>query len=291
MPRDTRRANDERSHTDDSRRGERAESEQLPAAELAVAAEPHFDRGASRERALLDVDDERARTDATAVRDEFLAIASHDLRNILNNMMMFATLITDHVCAEERDEQVRKHAQRIVSSGSRMNRLIGDMLDVASIDSGRFEVIPDATELHPLLSEAVMSFEAAASAREVSLVSSIAPAPLAARFDATRMRQVLSALLSNAIAHSPAGGAVSVEAELHGDEVQLCVRDTGAGIAAAALEQIFDRFAHFATGGRRRLGLGLFISRAIVQAHGGRIWAESEVGHGAAFFVTLPRSL
>ncbi len=170
-----------------------------------------------------------------------------------------------------------------------MNRLIGDLVDVVSIEGGRFAIAPASYDAKALIREVVETFRPTASAKGISL-NATTEGSLLVRLDHERIFQVLTNLLSNAIKFTDQHGTISVRVAPVGSEVRFSVADTGAGIAADQLESIFERFWQVSQGDRRGLGLGLFISRCIVEAHGGRIWTESEVGKGSTFFFVLPGS-
>ena len=236
-----------------------------------------------------DLVSERARSDdALATRDAFLGVVSHDLRNMLTSMIGYATLIAKDVSLEDHVERIRTNTQRIHRSGARMNRLIGDLVDVASIEAGALAVAREVGDPVQVVTEAVDAFQAQASARDISLVLEIASSPSLIAFDPARILQVLTNLLSNAIKFTPANGKVVVGVERIGDEMRLAVSDTGPGIPTDQLETVFARFVQVTKNDRRGVGLGLYISKSIVQGHGGRIWAESTMGQGSTFFITLP---
>lgn len=266
---------EERANADETLREERAEHVAL----------------LSREREDTDKDlfNERARADdALATRDEFLGIVSHDLRAMLNAMVGFAALIAKDVGPDHQVEAVRSHARRIQRSGAHMNRLVGDLVDVASIEAGSLAVSREIRDPGEVVTEAVENFQAQASASGVSLVAEIGrPVPLVA-FDPARILQVLTNLLSNAMKFTPRGGRIVARVERIGDDTRFSVSDTGVGIADQKLEAIFVRFHQVTKNDRRGVGLGLYISKCIVQGHGGRIWAESKSGDGSTFYFTLP---
>jgi signal transduction histidine kinase len=244
-----------------------------------------------RERGETDKDllSERARSDdSLAMRDEFLGIVSHDLRNLLSTMILSARLIEEAVLQDDHAEAVHRYAQRTARAGLRMERLIGDLLDVSSIDAGALKVVCQWADITEVISEAVQTFEAQAAAHRVALTTEIVPSSFAAAFDPARILQVLVNLVGNAIKFTPPDGNIVVRSEQVGATIQLSVRDTGAGIPPDKLDLIFRRYVQSATGDRRGLGLGLYISKCIVQGHGGRIWAESTPGNGSTFFVALP---
>jgi signal transduction histidine kinase len=223
-----------------------------------------------------------------ATRDEFLGVVSHDLRNLLATMVSSAELIATDALREDRREHVLSHAQRIRRSGGRMARLIGDLLDVASIDAGRLAVTPEVVDPAQVVVEAVETFQAQASSRGVSLAAEIERPSSPATFDPARVLQVLTNLLSNAIKFTPENGSVTVRLERMTDELRFTVRDTGVGISAENRDAVFERFGQVAANDRRGLGLGLYISKCIVQGHGGRIWVQSKPGEGSTFCFTLP---
>jgi signal transduction histidine kinase len=169
-----------------------------------------------------------------------------------------------------------------------MDRLIGDLVDIASIDAGKLAVTPATQDLSILIAEAADTFRATASAKGVSLGTRIDAAPLLAAFDHHRILQVLANLISNSLKFTPQGGIITISGEREAGNVRVSVRDTGSGIPGEALGRIFDRFSQVGKNDHRGLGLGLYISRCIVEAHGGRIWAESQPGAGSILCFTLP---
>jgi len=162
------------------------------------------------------------------------------------------------------------------------------LVDVASIEAGVLAVTREVGDPAAVLTEAVDAFQVQAATAELALTAEFeSPLPLAA-FDAARILQVLTNLLSNAIKFTPAPGRIVVHAGGFGDEIRFAVTDTGVGIAKDNLEAVFVRFLQVAPNDRRGVGLGLYISQAIVQGHGGRMWAESQLGQGSTFCFTLP---
>ena len=168
-----------------------------------------------------------------------------------------------------------------------MKRLIGDLIDVASIEAGRLMVAREVGDPVAAVTEAVEAFQAQASASGVSLRAEVVEPLPRVLLDSARIFQVLINLLSNAIKFTPGGGSIVVHVECVGPDLCFAVRDTGAGIPADRLEAVFERFVQVRDD-RRGMGLGLYISKCIVEGHGGRIWAESTLGHGSSFLFTLP---
>jgi signal transduction histidine kinase len=222
-------------------------------------------------------------------RDDFLAIVTHDLRDLLGGIVMNAAVITKSSPQDEAGRSILAQAEGIQRYAARMNRLIGDLTDVASIDAGKLAIAPAVRDLAILIGEVGDSFKPTASAKGISVSTQIAARPLLAAFDGDRILQVLANLVSNALRFTPEGGKVTIAGEREGANVRLSVADTGSGIPEGALDSIFERFSQAGAKDRRGgLGLGLYISRCIVEAHGGRIWAESRPGAGAKVLLTLP---
>ncbi len=232
---------------------------------------------------------ERDRGDAiVAARDDFLAMVSHDLRTLLGGIALHAELQVRNAgedAAGQRNLMAGQSIQRLVA---RMNRLIGDLLDVTSIEAGRLAMTAERQDVQPLIRDALQAFHPTASAKGISLEATFAEGPLVATVDHDRILQVLANLLSNAIKFTPTGGAIRVGVAPVGHELRFCVTDTGHGIATEHLQAIFERFWQVTGGDRRGLGLGLYISRCIVEAHAGRIWAKSDINQGTAVWFTLP---
>jgi signal transduction histidine kinase len=169
-----------------------------------------------------------------------------------------------------------------------MNRLIGDLLDVSRIESGRLVVDPHPQSVEPLLAEAAEMLTPLAATRGLTFrapVEAELPRVLA---DTSRVLQVISNLGGNAIKFTPPGGMVLLTAEHAGSEVRFAVTDTGPGIPEEQLPHIFSRFWQAHGTDRRGIGLGLSIAQGIVEAHGGRIWVTSRLGEGTRFFFTIP---
>jgi signal transduction histidine kinase len=271
---------DERNDADETLRLEREEYARTLVRFLPLERE-------STDRYLLT---ERDRSDdALANRDDFLAIVAHDLRDLIGGVVMSTALLSKRAPQNEDGADILAETKRIERYAARMNRLIGDLVDVASIDAGKLAVIPATGDLAILIAEAVDIFRATASAKGVLLKTRIDAAPLLAAFDHQRILQVLANLISNSMKFTPPGGTITIGGEQDAGSVRLSVRDTGGGIPDHALERIFERFSQVDKHDRRGLGLGLYISRCIVEAHGGRIWAESQPGEGSKISFTLPR--
>lgn len=220
---------------------------------------------------------------AVAARDELLGIVAHDLRNPLGAIRMRAIVLGKRAESEE----ARKHARSIENVTMRMGFLINTLLDVATLDAGRFSVTPVPCDVTDLLSDVIEMFGSLAASKQIQL-DRREVSQLTIRADRERTIQVLSNLVGNAVKFTPQGGQVSIAAERRNDAVCFVVSDTGPGIAQEDLSHVFNRFWKHEVPGKKGTGLGLFIAKGIVDAHGGRLWVESAIGRGSAFYFTLP---
>ncbi len=232
---------------------------------------------------------ERARSDdELAHRDDFMGIVSHDLRNLLSGIAMNAGLVAKQAASSEEGQRTVFGMKRIERYVARMNRLIGDLVDVVSLDAGKLKTQTGPSDAATLLVEAVEAFAGNAAEKGISLDAAPIEGALTGQFDRDRMLQVLSNLIANALKFTARGGSIVVHGARVGDAIHLSVQDNGMGIPEPMLESVFERFWQVGKHDRRGLGLGLYISRCIVEAHGGKIWVESAVGAGSTFHVTIP---
>jgi signal transduction histidine kinase len=225
-------------------------------------------------------------------QDEFLSVASHELKTPLTTLKLLAQMslrrLRDGDSPRERD-----HAAHMEAAIIRMERLINDLLDVSRIQSGRLALRLERCDLTRLCRETVAT-EATASGRDIVLRAPTRPVYVQA--DAERIAQVVIYLLTNALKYSQSTSpAPTVRLRRAGGEASVVVQDDGSGIAPEALPHIFERFyrapgAQTQSGSSVGLGLGLYITREIIERHGGRIWVESALGKGSRFCFTLPLS-
>jgi PAS domain S-box-containing protein len=239
---------------------------------------------------LLDAErDARERAEAASrMREDLVAIVSHDLRNPLSAITMSATLLQASIPS---DSRATKQLETIVRSADRMRRLISDLLDMASIDAGRLAVEPVPQPAAALVQEAVEMLQPVATDKSLRLEAGDVEPSLAVRADKERILQVLSNLVGNAIKFTREGGAIVVDARRDGELARFTVADTGHGISPEQMLHLFDRYWQAKRDGRLGIGLGLSIAKGIVEAHGGNIWAESVLGKGTTFHFTLPSAL
>jgi signal transduction histidine kinase/DNA-binding response OmpR family regulator len=225
---------------------------------------------------------------ATRARDEMLAVVAHDLRNPLSTISLGAELLLDTTEDDAAHAFHRRHLSTVKRSAERMNRLIQDLLDVTRVAGGKMALAPQEEDLSSLLGEAAAMLRPLAEARGIGFGTRGMQGLPRLRVDGARIMQVISNLVGNAIKFTPEGGTVTLAAACEGGDLRISVVDTGTGISPEALPHVFGRFWQADDADRRGLGLGLAIARGIVEAHGGRIWVESEVGRGSIFQFTLP---
>ena len=234
--------------------------------------------------ALLDVTPIRR---LETVRRDFVANVSHELRTPLTVVSGFAETLQDpSLAADDRD----RFAATILANTRRMQRIVDDLLDLSRMESGGWRPNPVHADIRAVVQEIFSGARSLADQHEIALVSAL-PADVSSVYaDPTALRQVLSNLVDNALRHTTSG-SVNIAARADGDGVLLCVRDTGAGISAEHLPRIFERFYRVDAARSRHdggTGLGLAIVKHMVEAHGGRVHAESSTGGGTTICVFFP---
>jgi PAS domain S-box-containing protein len=229
----------------------------------------------------------RAAVRATQLRDQVLGVVAHDLRNPLSTILMQTSALKRQGPESERRSQ--KPMEVIHRVANRMNRLIQDLLDVARMEAGELKIERARLSAGELIAEAMDMQRPLASSSSLELRVEVDPDVAEVWGDRNRLLQVFENLIGNAIKFTQAGGRITAGATSRDDEVVFWVADTGSGIASENLPRVFDRFWQATKTGRRGAGLGLPITKGIVEAHGGRIWVESTAGRGSTFFFTIPR--
>jgi signal transduction histidine kinase len=214
---------------------------------------------------------------------DFLAVVSHDLRTPLNALLVATSLITERASS---DSVYARETVIIRRAAHQMLRLISDLQDLALLEVDRLRLIPKLSSVEELLTRIIDLSEPLALEKGIHLHVEIDESREVFA-DPDRIVQVLGNLITNAIKFTPTEGTISIEASICGSEVRFMVRDTGAGIECRELSQVFDPYWQSAKS-RTGAGLGLFIAKMLVEAHGGRIWLESELSKGTTFYFTLP---
>ena len=214
---------------------------------------------------------------------------SHELRTPLNAIIGFSHVLRQRLFGEINETQ-DENLGDILSSGNHLLSLINDVLDLSKVEAGLIELEVGAFSLREALERGVVMVRERATGNGLRLSLELTPEIDIVRGDERRLRQVVFNLLSNAVKFTPAGGSVVVSTARADGEVQVAVTDTGPGIALDDQERIFEEFQQTAVGISQRegTGLGLALSKRLVELHGGRIWVESELGAGSRFVFTLP---
>jgi signal transduction histidine kinase len=221
-------------------------------------------------------------------KSDFLATMSHELRTPLNAIIGFSEVLQEQMFGELNERQLA-YVEDVLEAGRHLLSLINDVLDLAKIEAGRMELELSQVAVPGLLRGAVSMHSERASRGGIELALTTEPAEITVAADERRLRQIVFNLLSNAVKFTPRGGRVDISALAQNGQVEIAVADTGPGIAAADLESIFEEFEQTADGKQAEgTGLGLPLSRKLVELHGGRLWAESKPGHGSTFRFTLP---
>jgi len=226
---------------------------------------------------------------ASQHKSDFLANMSHELRTPLNAIIGFSQVLRQRLFGPVNAKQ-EEYLDDILSSGHHLLSLINDVLDLSKVEAGQVELEVASFSLREALRRGVVMVREPASKRGVAVALELAPDVDLVEGDERRLRQVVFNLLSNAVKFTPEGGSIVVASARVDCEVQVSVTDTGPGIVAEDRERIFEEFHQTDVGVQQRegTGLGLALSKRLVELHGGRIWVESEHGQGSCFVFTLP---
>jgi signal transduction histidine kinase len=226
---------------------------------------------------------------ASRHKSEFLANMSHELRTPLNAILGFSQVLRDRLFGDVNEKQ-QEYLDDILSSGNHLLSLINDVLDLSKVEAGQVELDRSPFSLRDVLVSGVATVRERAGERGVELSLELAPDADVVDADERRIRQVVFNLLSNAVKFTPAGGSVVLASARSNGEVHVSVADTGPGIAPEDQQRIFEEFQQTDVGAQASegTGLGLALSKRLVELHGGRIWVESERGHGSRFTFSLP---
>jgi signal transduction histidine kinase len=225
---------------------------------------------------------------AVALREQTLAIVSHDLRSPLATIVMAASLLGDDDLTRNSPRSRVLAAEKIQSATERMDRMIEDLLDFASIEAGRLSMTTKPHNVATIIADSVVSFEALATRQRVKLTGVAAPGLPPILCDRDRILQVIANLVGNALKIVTSGDSVCLSARQGERELVFSVADTGRGISHADQKRLFERYWRSPDARYKGTGLGLAIARGLIEAHRGRLWVESEPNHGATFLFTVP---
>jgi len=226
---------------------------------------------------------------ADKTKDMFLASMSHELRSPLHTIIGFADLLEEELKGPLNTDQ-KRYVHHILSDSQYLLALINDILDLSKIEAGGLQLRWETFDAEAAIAEVVSSVRPQVEAKSIHLQTNISEAP-PLHADHLRFKQVLYNLLSNAVKFTPEGGRIGIAAMHRGDFIEMAVTDSGIGIPKEAQESVFDKFYQVGAtpeAGRAGTGLGLPITRALIEHHGGRIWLDSEPGQGSRFTFTFP---
>ncbi|TKK26781.1 histidine kinase [Pseudomonas sp. CFBP13528] len=227
---------------------------------------------------------------AVRAREDLVAVVSHDLRNPMTVISMLCGMLQKAFSSDgpHTSRRISSAIDTMQQAAGRMNVLLEDLLDTSKIDAGRYVVKPVALDVSQMFEEAYSLLAPLASDKGIDLSFNAEPG-LQINADPERLFQVLSNLIGNAIKFTPRQGNIGISAMSNGAEIVFSVRDSGDGIAPEQLPHVFDRYWTQTENNPTGSGLGLYITQGIIQAHGGKIVAESEVGRGSEFRFTVPK--
>jgi len=234
---------------------------------------------------------EEAQQAFEAMRRDLIAWVSHDLRTPLSSLSAMLDAMADGVVSDR--DTIRRYLHQGQEEIGRMSRLIDDLFELAQLDAGNLAFDPQLSPISDLISDTLGSFAARAQSKGVEVSGSVSPEVELVWMAPDKINRVLNNLLENAIRHTPQGGQVLIEVENQQEAVIVSVADNGEGIASKDLPRVFDRFYRIEVSRNRDryekggAGLGLAIAKGLVEAHGGRIWAESEIGSGTRMRFSL----
>jgi signal transduction histidine kinase len=217
-------------------------------------------------------------------REDVLGVVAHDLRNPLNLILMTGELLMQEELTEQRRNDMLAIGMR---AAKQMNRLIDDLLDTVRLQAGKLSLAVEEVSVETIIRQAEETFRPLAERRHVNLETT-GDGGACVRADPARVSQIVGNLIGNAIKFTPAKGTIKLSATPGEKQVVFQVVDDGPGIAPDNISHLFDNFWQARKDDRRGVGLGLAIVKELVEAHGGKIWVESEVDHGSTFSFSLP---
>jgi len=234
---------------------------------------------------------------ANQAKSDFLANMSHELRTPLNHIIGFTELVVDQLFGPLNDDQT-ENLNDVLQSSHHLLELINDILDLSKVEAGRMGIEPATFPLAPLLESSLVMVKEKGLKHGIALDLDVQNAPPTIHADQRKFKQILYNLLSNAVKFTPDGGSVRLSARMTNGslppQLEVSVSDTGIGLAPDHLERIFNTFEQVESSTARHFegtGLGLALSRRLVELHGGRIWAESPgLNRGSRFVFTLPQT-
>ena len=245
-----------------------------------------------------------AEAESQKARDEFIASLSQELRTPMTSITGYTDLLVGESVGTLGEMQ-RKFLQRIKANIERMNTMLNDLIGVTAIDAGQLEIRPALVDMAEVIEDTIIGARAQLEENEITLDMNVSEDVPPVEADPDSVRQIMSNLLGNAIKSTPAGGAIEISTNIHeengdmpadgfsGPYLKISIRDSGGGIAQKDLDRVFERFYRAERPlieGLGETGVGLSIVKSLVEAHGGRVWVDSEIGDGSTFSFLLPIS-
>ena len=231
----------------------------------------------------------RAAEQTARMRKEMVQVVSHDLKNPVSTIQLAVGFLLEAIVPDDQEhEGERRQLDVIRRSAQRMNRLIHDLLDVAAIEAGHFQIAPVFTTAKTLVDGAIEILGPLATAKQIDFVVDVPPGLPSVNVDRERMLQVFSNIGGNAIKFTDVGGRIAISGARRGPAVEFTIHDNGRGIVSSDLPYLFDRYWQAREKTHSGNGLGLVIAKQIIDAHGGEIRVESELGRGSSFSFTVP---
>ncbi len=289
-----------RSNMDKALKSERGEKEQLMN-KLVDLERQATDKNLLGERAKTDIETERSAELLTAehaehlktmsaltTREEFVAIVSHDLRNPIGAILSATEILLEDASNAGITDDAKTWIQLIKRNAETSLRLISDILDMERIVEGKLQLQLTKNQIDVLIHDILQSYIHVASTKKILLTASPANNGTA-MCDKDRVAQILSNLIGNALKFTPENGSVTVESKESENEITVSVSDTGPGVPDDQKLRIFERFAQIGNKQRTGIGLGLYISKTLVESHSGKLWVTSTIGSGSTFWFTLPK--
>ncbi|AZZ36368.1 hypothetical protein CIK05_06035 [Bdellovibrio sp. qaytius] len=224
-------------------------------------------------------------------REEFLAIVSHDLRNPIGAISSCSDMLLTEPAYQDLSKELRHWIEFMKRNADSAIRLVNDILDMERVAEGELSLSISSHSMNDLIKDILEDQHQVAAAQSILLKASLPSHPVEVVFDRDRIAQVLSNLVGNAIKFTPSGCEITVGIEDFEKEVHVFVKDNGPGIVLEKQENIFKRFAQINNKDRRGLGLGLYISKMLIELHQGQLWLNSFPGEGSTFYFSLPKSL
>jgi len=266
------------------------QEEGRPLRDLSVGITPVFDEGGAILWYVAVFHDITRLKELDRMKSEFISMVSHELRTPLASIMGYTEMLLTEEPGPLTPTQ-KEFLEISYQSSERLLHIVEELLDVSRIETGRIKLKLERLRMEELVADIVEAMRPAAESKGLSLSLEVRGPIPPLEGDRARLEQVMNNLLSNAIKFTPEGGEVWVRLAGRDDHIEVAVADTGIGIASEEMPRLFGKFFRASSAVERKIGgtgLGLFITKSIVELHGGRIWAESELGKGSTFRFTLP---